>query len=292
MINSTKLTTPIQGGGTHLIVIGAPKSGTTWLRDALAGTHGFWLGGRTETHYFDRSKAPNASEYSHLFSGAPKNLVTVDVTPDYMTCPEAMHLMPDLSDALQRDVKLVVLLREPAVRSFSHYQMLVDQGRVAGTFLENFHIGNPAYDSSCYGHLLTKWRNHSVNVPLRAFLFDDLVNEPGGIILEIMRFCDVAKPNLENLYLPQKTNAGGLSRFRAWPRARKYSGPLLRKLGGESFVLMLKSSRFVQVLDSFNRRKLEFNRLDEGVARGELAENVKSLDLLFPELRAKKKWGY
>lgn len=289
---TTKLTDEILKMGTHLIVIGAPKSGTTWLRDALAGTPGFWLGGRGETHYFDRSEAPSASEYSQLFNAAPKNLITVDITPDYLTCPAAMHLLTGLSDALQRDVKLVVLLREPAQRSFSHYQMLLDQGRIQGSFLENFVKGNPTYDASRYGYWLTKWRTKSVNVPLRAFLFDDLVKDPGRIILEIMRFCDIAKPNSETLYLPQRTNAGGLSRFRAWPRMRRWLGILLRKLEGERLVLKLKSTRVVQLLDSFNKRRLDFNSFDEKFARKCLAENVKSLDLLFPELRAKEKWRY
>lgn len=276
----------------HLIVIGAPKSGTTWLRDALAGTPGFWLGGRTETHYFDRSTAPNASEYSELFRSAPTDLVTVDVTPDYLICLEAIRHMSKLNEAMQRDVKLVVLLREPARRSFSHYQMLLDQDRAAGGFFKNFHKGNPVYDASCYGYWLSKWCDHSSNVPLRAFLFEDLVAEPRRIILDIMRFCGILEPNSVAAFLPQRTNVGGISRSRAWPCIRRYFGSTIRKVGGESAVLNLKNSALVRRLDSFNKRQLNFDGTDEKLAREDLAEDVECLALLFPELGAKAKWGY
>jgi len=117
------------------IIVGAQKSGTTSLYNYLK-RHPHVLGSRrTEVHFFDNSYAQGLSYYrsyfplrSHcrllsLFRRGP--IFTGESTPDYMLYPFSITR---IAQSLPR-VKIIVLLRNPVERAFSHY---VHNVRLAG----------------------------------------------------------------------------------------------------------------------------------------------------------------
>jgi hypothetical protein len=116
------------------LVIGAQRSGTSSLYRYL-GWHPDVLSPlRKETEYFTREYVRGEGWYrAHFPLDARAALrarlrsstsVTFEATPDYLFHP----LTPERAAHLLPDAKLVVLLRDPVERAFSHYRHMVRLG--------------------------------------------------------------------------------------------------------------------------------------------------------------------
>jgi hypothetical protein len=113
----------------HFLIIGAGKSGTTSLYHYLI-QHPFIFGPRPkEINYFNINYHKGISWYESYFNPnqylIPQELqayfVTGEATPDYLFNPHApQRVKNDLPQ-----VKLIILLRNPIDRAYSHYFMRV-----------------------------------------------------------------------------------------------------------------------------------------------------------------------
>jgi hypothetical protein len=100
------------------LVIGAQKAGTTALyaylrwHPEIGGP--FWK----EVSFFDRHWARGEAWYRGQFPLRRHGRLAGEASPSYVFHP----LAPDRVASLVPDVKLIVLLREPGDRAYSHYQ--------------------------------------------------------------------------------------------------------------------------------------------------------------------------
>ena len=107
------------------LVIGAQKAGTTALyaylrwHPSVAGP--FWK----EVSFFDRHWARGEAWYRGQFPLRRRGRLAGEASPSYVFHP----LAPERVVSLVPDVKLIVLLREPGERAYSHYQHEVALGR-------------------------------------------------------------------------------------------------------------------------------------------------------------------
>lgn len=103
------------------LCIGAQKSGTTWIDSLLRGSQQVFLPERRkEVHYFDRYFGRGPEWYGEIFSHCSDELICGECTPAYLHHPEC----PARVAAVCPNVKLIVSLRDPAARAWSHYLML------------------------------------------------------------------------------------------------------------------------------------------------------------------------
>jgi hypothetical protein len=154
------------------LIIGAQRSGTTSLYKYLAqhpGVGAAFLG--KGAHFFDKNYSRDLDAYrAHFPTRAYKRyvkmrrgleLVTGEGSPYYLAHPHAPYR---IAEALPR-AKLIVLLRDPVERAYSHYQHELARGfedlpfeeaiereprRLAGE-LEKMRA-DPSYDSFSYQH--------------------------------------------------------------------------------------------------------------------------------------------
>jgi hypothetical protein len=109
----------------NFLIIGAQKAGTTALyaylrwHPAIGGP--FWK----EVSFFDRHWARGEAWYRGQFPLRRHGRLAGEASPSYVFHP----LAPDRVASLVPDVKLIVLLREPGERAYSHYQHEVALGR-------------------------------------------------------------------------------------------------------------------------------------------------------------------
>jgi hypothetical protein len=114
------------------LVIGAQKAGTTALyaylrwHPAIAGP--FWK----EVSFFDRHWWRGEPWYRGQFPLRRNGRLVGEASPSYLFHP----LAPERVLSLVPDVRLIVLLREPGDRAYSHYQHEVALGREPLTFEE------------------------------------------------------------------------------------------------------------------------------------------------------------
>lgn len=113
---------PAQSMGVlpDVLLIGAPKSGTTSLLAYLDALPGLWCHPRKELHFFDGRWTWGEEWYRLQFPSVDglAGQLAIEATPDYLQDPHA----PARAAALMPHARLIVLLREPLRRALSWFQ--------------------------------------------------------------------------------------------------------------------------------------------------------------------------
>lgn len=112
------------------IIVGVQKGGTTSLFNYLKTHPEIKLHNNKEIHFFDRYYNQGVSWYRSWFPLEMYGKVTGEATPNYIFYPNAIKRMKTMLPK----VKLIVLLRNPIERAYSHYQMEKRKGREGLSF--------------------------------------------------------------------------------------------------------------------------------------------------------------
>jgi hypothetical protein len=101
----------------NFLIIGAMKSGTTSLALWLGFHSNLFMVPKKELHFFEQEYARGLAWYGSHFAAVKAEKAVGEATPNYMYSPEAMErIRKDLPES-----RLIVLLRNPAERAYSHY---------------------------------------------------------------------------------------------------------------------------------------------------------------------------
>ncbi len=108
------------------MIIGAQKSGTSALSHFLSQHPDVCMAAGKEVHLFDAEDYSSDwtvedinQRYSVYFEGADESLLWGEATPIYLYWTEIIPALKRYNPAL----KLIVMLRDPAERAISHYEM-------------------------------------------------------------------------------------------------------------------------------------------------------------------------
>ncbi len=107
------------------MIIGAMKAGTSSLHYYLTQHPQVIAPLRKEVHYFDLNFGRGEAWYRANFGRAGHGGVNIDSSPYYLFHPQ----VPERAHALVPDARLIVLLRDPVRRAYSHYWHERDKGR-------------------------------------------------------------------------------------------------------------------------------------------------------------------
>jgi hypothetical protein len=124
------------------LIVGAQKCGTSSLH-AYLSEHPQVISSRVkEVHFFDRHYAKGTRWYRSNFQRSAtiqrreqqigKPVLAFEATPCYLFHPLAAQRIAQLIP----QAKLIVLLRDPTVRAYSHYRHMVQRGRETLDFAE------------------------------------------------------------------------------------------------------------------------------------------------------------
>jgi hypothetical protein len=107
-------------------IVGAQKAGTTALYSFIKKHPKVLFGNTKELHYFDddnlfthNNQEVNKSNLKKLFPTGAKNMLKGDATPIYMYWDNAIERLRKHNSKL----KIIVILRDPVERAFSHWKM-------------------------------------------------------------------------------------------------------------------------------------------------------------------------
>ena len=112
------------------VILGAQKSGTSSLHYYLVQHPGVVAPLRKEVHYFDLNLARGEAWYRAHFGLDGEPGVSIDSSPYYLYHP----VVPARLHALLPGARLIVLLRDPVRRAYSHYWHERDKGRESLAF--------------------------------------------------------------------------------------------------------------------------------------------------------------
>ena len=123
----------------NLFIVGAPKAGTTSIYEYLKRISDIYLPSTKEPNYFSVKTVPdnsfvrpirNKEKYLDLFKKSKDQKIVGEASPNYLSDPEA----PKLIHKAVPNAYIIILLRDPVERFFSHYLMLFSIGRLKKTF--------------------------------------------------------------------------------------------------------------------------------------------------------------
>ena len=227
------------------LLIGAQKSGTSWLWDKLDQHPGTDLPKLKEIHYFggvELYRRGPAWYYSH-FENASPSLVTGEASTSYffdripywnndgpqIEYAEDLPTIAQLVSAEKPDAKIVVVLRDPVHRAISAYRHWMKKGDLSPFLgLRRVAIELPKMrilEYGFYARHLAAWRKMFSREQIQILIFEeDIKRDPESGLRKIYGFLD-----LDTEFLPGDRDRK-VHRSWSWTRsaARFYAGPFRR----------------------------------------------------------------
>lgn len=194
--------------GADVLILGAPKCGTTSIAAYLAAHAYIWVHPLKELHFFDNHWGRGEAWYRAQFPPLRQegSLLRLEATPDYLQHPETPSRVAGLLPA----ARLIVVLREPLDRALSwlghmqaHYgltgtaegHLLAEQAALqamtpqARQGLDWLHPN--ALTGSLYADQLPRWRAAFPAHQLLVLRFEDLVADPETVLQRVLRFLEL-----------------------------------------------------------------------------------------------------
>ncbi|XP_016102842.1 heparan sulfate glucosamine 3-O-sulfotransferase 3A1-like [Sinocyclocheilus grahami] len=130
----------------HALIIGVKKGGTRALLEFLR-LHPDIRALGAEPHFFDRHYARGLGWYRSMMPKALNGQMVMEKTPRYFVTPET----PGRIHAMSRDIKLMVVVRDPVTRAVSDYTQITSKTP-----------GIPSFESLAFknrstGHIDSLW---------------------------------------------------------------------------------------------------------------------------------------
>ena len=279
----------------HLLVIGAQKSGTTWLQHVLDADRSFWLPPQVqEVHFFDRDYDKGVNHYRGLYAPAPADKITCDVTPAYLHTPEVAARIRQSESALERPLRFAAILREPVSRAVSAYRMRLRKGTTSRSLREEVDALPKLVDVGLYRRNLDRYLEHFDRDQLLVLLFEELFGDAHDPLGTLAGFLGLAHP-IENNYDGVRVNRGGTRRHPAADKVLTYGGRVLRGLGWTPVLHRLKRSKAVSGLrktDAEDFRLSDDDQLFLEELKERFRDDVGSLSALIDRPDLPRVWGY
>lgn len=219
--------------GPDFICIGMEKAGSGWLYDQLQAHPDFWMPPVKGLHYLDdprpqmknakrqldrlqkrrggaRAKRRPSDDRNEAFlhdviacSGQPRDLeryisffrckgnqLSGDVTAPYFMLHEEM--IAEIACHLP-DVSILLLVRDPVARVWSHLSMAHREGKFDERLLENpkafrgfLENSNSVRRRSFPSKAVAAWRKSAPAIRFKHFFFDDIANDPANARRKIL----------------------------------------------------------------------------------------------------------
>lgn len=222
----------------ELFITGVQKAGTTTLANYLSSLPGFIPPWEKEISYFNNDERFNKGEnwYKSFFATqfyAQQKQQKSGIKP--ISFDATANTFEEIKSAkrikeFNPDARIIVVLRNPVLRAWSHYKMAVKYGFENKSFAEainaeqeriksnqqihNFAFQRLAYVSKGeYIRFLPEWQKYFGNNLLILF-YEDLLHHPEKYLASLHQFLNISSPpNLKKLMHLNKGDASLMNRL-------------------------------------------------------------------------------
>jgi hypothetical protein len=235
------------------IHVGPPRTGTTWLHQALTGHVG--LPGEKETRFFDLHYDRGVEWYGSLFGDSPLEVPAGEMGPAYFANTVAR-------ERIKRhipDCKIIVTLREPAARLYSLYRLIRSGNRpVSDTFDGFWRLQiDCGVDLSSNATNLKRWQAAFGKSQVLVLLYEDLSSDPQAYLDTVCDFIGARRIALDysgagsaKVYsapmAAANSSAIGRRTVKAVEWARRHGARPLIALGQRAALWKIMRRRFVE----------------------------------------------
>ncbi|MBI2524632.1 MAG: sulfotransferase [Candidatus Rokubacteria bacterium] len=259
----------------NFLVLGAEKTGTTWLYFCLQEHPEVYVPRMKEVHFFDRHDSVGREVdafrrgldwYSLFFRHARHEPAVGEVTPTYLHDDWA----PRRIQGTLPGAKLVAIVREPIARAHSHYWM----DRLKGDTEQGVEVllkpGNRYVERSLYAKHLRKYLDLFPREQLLVLVYEEMRRDPERMLRTLFEYLGV-DPAFSPPSLRRRHNEAG-----AWQNVLLYrviqrsTDVINRYRPGVLLLEFVKWTRIATLYYRWNRRPVEYEPLPREI-EGELA---------------------
>ena len=260
----------------NFFVLGAPKCGTTTLHGLLTAHPHIFMTKEKEPRFFDDDTYYTRGLDRYLrdhFRGAAGFKARGEATPSYLA--SGRKARDRIRGDLGKDLRFVVILRDPVKRAWSHYLHQCRHGVETESFERALELepsrlsaGRPAWTTyfrgGLYAHQLRVWFEAFPREHFLVLLTEDLAERPAAVARQAFAFLEV-DPDVE-LPPPSRANVRGASRHPRLAAALNRPGGMMATL--KHLVPYSSRQRMRYLINRWNRRPFEKAPiLDPAIAR-------------------------
>ncbi len=257
----------------NLLCIGAQKAGTTTLHDILNQHPDIYLPKSKEAHFFDIDEHYERGLnwwIDTFFSSSENEKIIGAMTPEYLYYEEVPQR---ILNTLGKDIKIIILLRNPVNRAYSHYLMSKRRGYENHSFeeaisLESERIKKGEFEKNHFSYItrglyfeqIKRYQHffHEKNILILRFE-DDLLKNKEQTIKRVLVFLGVTELSLNT---DIKSNKATKPRFQRITKLVHEKGKIKNFL--RFFVKSSKIKILIgQFIDSLNQSSQGIQKLTE-----------------------------
>ena len=274
----------------NFIHIGPAKAGSSWLHDVMSRHPDIYMAKAKELYFFDRYYERGLAWYETQFRGAgPEHAIVGEVCPLYLPSPETPERM---HACLGGDIKLMVTLRDPVERAFSHYLYMLKRGIAPSSFRNALKRRPELIRSGMYATHLRRYLHYFDRDTIYLAFFDDLRRDPQDFLDQLLSWLEVPplqlEPSLRAAKLPA-SRARSVLAARAVRRVAEWA----REHGSAALVGQIRRSSLVHrmLFRPLGEAYPTISEDDAAYVRSRLEPEIADLEELL-ELPLRQRWGW
>jgi len=160
----------------NFIVIGPPRTATTWLFRCLEEHPQVFVPNVKEPRFFDENYDKGLAWYQSLYEIVSESTLMVgDITPGYFIAEDVPNRMVEL---LGKDLKIYIVIRDPVERAYSHYRMLKRNDVMMGNFQDALMKEIALVENSLYAKQIARFLKVFPRSTMRLLSYKILSEEP------------------------------------------------------------------------------------------------------------------
>lgn len=264
-------------------IVGAPRCGTTSLNEYLNNIPQIYMC-KKECGFFSEysnGRVESYDEYRNLFSTAKQNQLIGESTAIYLRDPDT----PEKIHNANPDAKIVIMLRDPIERAFSHYLMYIKNGYETKPFSKKFkiYLENKKKDDFYDYIMMPSFYFDSVSQYIKIFgkekikiiIYEEFAQNTSDSVYQVLDFLNIKSKPPTNIGKKYNDFSHPLGKSQNFLLSNKISKNLGRKLLPKSTRISIKNI----LSDKSEKPTLE---KDDVLKLQELfSQDVSSLESLF-----------
>jgi len=194
--------------------IGVPRAGTTWLHKLLESHPKVYVPPqRKEVHFFDRYYDRGMQWYESFFPAEARSCqyqAIGEITPGYLYCAQCAERIASISSV----TKLILMLRNPVDRAYSHYRFRMRVDGYSGLF-EDFLDSYPhAVEWGFYSRGLKNYLRHFNRAQFLVLIYEQSFTDKNETKDQLAQFLGVDPRLFPETSVERKVNRSYMPKLR------------------------------------------------------------------------------
>ncbi|MGK2955279.1 MAG: sulfotransferase domain-containing protein [Solirubrobacterales bacterium] len=254
------------------------------MYDVLDADPAIRLGRSKEIRFFNQGSGRNPNWYADQFRLGSFDAPLVDVCHDYFSCRGAEIAAKSVSS----DVRVVVVLRNPVLRSWSDYAHRWQQGRLSGPLLESIDRNPGIIRDSLYSGDARRWLEALGPERCTFMPYELIAEDPGMFVADLYEALSLKVPPTLPAVVFSRSNAARTSRNPTLLRAARAVGGRLQDHGLHEWTHRVKRhSLTARIFYSSRSSHLVLGDSDRAWLKHQFAEDVRALSEVIGEMPAR-----